>query len=349
MIIGIDYRLAASSHRGMGRYCREIVDKLFLIDSVNQYILYIDTDCDKLLPANFSWHKIPTTNYVLGEQVFLPIAMLKDKLDVMWSTSNTFPLLAPSSIKLVTTVHDLIFMYKFPKGQSFTQRVGALYRRWIMLLGKNRVDRYITVSNFSASELNRIFKIKESVITYNCIESFYKKSQTHKPPICNEEYYFTLSADAPSKNMNFLLDAFKNKLPEKKLIVGGIKNRSQLRDRYNVPNIVFLEDGVSDIVLIDHYMNCKAFIFVSLQEGFGIPPLEALSCGAKVICSNATSLPEVIGEHGLLINPKNEDDLIDKIERIDDFEINKESLNLHLKQFVDWTTPAQTVLNVLQK
>lgn len=349
MIIGIDYRLAASSHRGFGRYSREIVEKLFEIDKVNQYILYIDTDCNKQLPANFRWHKIPTSNYILGEQIFMPIFLRQDKIDVMWSTSNTFPLFVPSSVKLVVTVHDLIFMYKLPKNQNFVQRVGALYRRAVILLGKNIVDQYITVSNFSASELNRILNIKNATITYNCIESFYKKAKIHTPPPCNEEFYFTLSADAPSKNLDFLLSAFMNKLPDKKLVVGGVKDKSPLRTKYAAQNITFLKDGVPDSDLLDHYMNCKAFIYVSIQEGFGIPPLEALACGAKVICSNATSLPEVIGDNGMLINPKNEDDLIEKIKNIDSFNLNENNVKQHLEQFIDWNVPANVVANILQK
>ncbi|MEG1648959.1 MAG: glycosyltransferase family 1 protein [Rikenellaceae bacterium] len=349
MIIGIDYRLAASSHRGMGRYCREIVDKLFKIDSINKYILYIDTDCDKKLPENFRWHKLPTTNYILGEQLALPLMMRRDKIDVMWSTSNTFPIFISSKIKLVVTVHDLIFMYALPKGQNFTQRIGALYRRWVMKLSHRRVDKYITVSHFSAHELARIFHISDSVITYNCIESFFKKAATHKPTRFADKFYFTLSADAPSKNMNFLLDAFKYKLPDKKLIVAGIKDKSPLRNEYTTSNITFLKDGVSDSTLLDHFMMCEAFIYVSLQEGFGIPPLEALACGAKVICSNATSLPEVIGENGILINPKDEKSLINAIDQIKSFKISPDDLDSHLQQFTDWKIPAQIVHNILCK
>ncbi|MEG2759103.1 MAG: hypothetical protein RR908_04445, partial [Rikenellaceae bacterium] len=84
MIIGIDYRLAASSHRGMGRYCREIVEKLFIMDTKNQYVLYIDDKCDKPLPHNFRFHKLPTSNFIIGEQIIMPFFIIKDKIDVLW-------------------------------------------------------------------------------------------------------------------------------------------------------------------------------------------------------------------------------------------------------------------------
>lgn len=349
MIIGIDYRLAASSHRGMGRYCREIVDKLSALDSENQYILYIDTDCTKELPQNFRWHRLPTSNFILGEQFVLPIMMLRDKIDVMWSPSNTFPLFTPPGIKLVVTVHDLIFMYPLPKGQNFTQRIGALYRRCVMTLGRWRADRFVTVSHFSASELERIFKIRNTTITYNCIESFYKKATAHTTDRVRQDYYFTLSADAPSKNLPFLLATFTDKLTDKKLVVGGIKDDSPLRAEYNSPNITFLKNGISDSQLLDYYMSCRAFIYVSLQEGFGIPPLEALACGAKLICSNATSLPEVVGGHGILIDPRQVSDLMSAINDIDNFKVDPQSLNSHLEQFIDWTSPARIIHNILTK
>ncbi|MEG2317472.1 MAG: glycosyltransferase family 1 protein [Rikenellaceae bacterium] len=346
MIIGIDYRLAASSHRGMGRYCREIVEKLFIMDTKNQYVLYIDDKCDKPLPHNFRFHKLPTSNFIIGEQIIMPFFIIKDKIDVLWSPSNTFPLITPRHIKLVTTIHDLIFMYKLPKGQNFIQRVGALYRRYVLKLGHKRIDSCITVSEFSASEIKRIFNITDVTITYNCIEAFYKKTKDIKQDK-KENFYFTLSADAPSKNLKFLLEAFRNKLSGEKLIIAGVKDTSPLRELYSSQDITFLNDGISDDELIKLYMSCKAFIYVSLQEGFGIPPLEALSCGSKVICSYATSLREVVGECGILIDPKNEDSLLKAISDIDNFDITQEKIDLHLSQFIDWSVPASIVLKTL--
>lgn len=349
MNIGIDYRLAAASHRGMGRYCREIVEKLFDMDKENKYVLYTDTDCDKPLPPNFRWHKIPTANFILGEQVFLPLAISNDRIDVLWSPSNTFPLFMPRGVKLVVTIHDLIFMYKLPKGQNIIQRIGALYRRWVLKLGYKRIDTCITVSEFSASEIRRIFNIKDVRITYNCIEAFYKKT---RDCLTSEkaDFYFTLSADAPSKNLPFLLNAFKNKLPNNKLVIGGVKNNSPLREQYQSGQIIFLNDGVPDELLIEHYLKCKAFVYVSLQEGFGIPPLEALSCGAKVISSYETSLREVVGECGILINPRREDELLEAIEKIADFEVPQTTIDNHLAQFTDWSIPAAIVLkNIISK
>lgn len=348
MVIGIDYRLAVSSHRGMGRYCREIVEKLFDLDHENQYILYVDRECDRVLPPNFRWHKLPApANYIVGEQLYMPFLIRRDKLDVMWCTSNTFPLFIPRSVRLVVTVHDLIFMYKLPRGQNFTQRVGALYRRWVMRLGYGRIDKCVTVSQFSAAEIKRIFGLDNIAITYNCIESFYRKMRAYHPSKSPQGYYFTLSADAPSKNLPFLLDAFAHKLTDKRLIVGGVKDNSPLRELYPQPNIVFLADGVSDEELIEHYMSCEAFLYVSLQEGFGIPPLEALACGAKVVCSYETSLREVVDGCGILINPRSEQELLDAIERIGSFSVEQLKIDAHIARFIDWRESAVVIKDCL--
>ncbi|MEG1955960.1 MAG: glycosyltransferase, partial [Mucinivorans sp.] len=193
MVVGIDYRLAASSHRGMGRYAREIVRKLFALDTQNCYILYIDTPCQETLPSNFRWHCLPAAGYILGEQIYLSRAVRHDKVDVLWSTSNTFPLWLPRRVKLIVTIHDLIFMYPLPRGQNFVQRIGALYRRVVVRCGIKRVDKVVTVSQFSADELKRIFKIDKATITYNCIESFYNLSRNTGKVIVDYKFYFTLS------------------------------------------------------------------------------------------------------------------------------------------------------------
>ncbi|MEG0795808.1 MAG: glycosyltransferase family 1 protein [Odoribacter sp.] len=349
MVIGIDYRLAASSCRGMGRYSREIVKKLFDIDSLNQYILYIDTDCNECLPYNFRWHKLPTANYIVGEQIYLACAVRSDKLDVLWSTSNTFPLIIPNRVRLIVTIHDLIFMYSLPNHQNFTQRVGALYRRAVANLGIRRVDQVVTVSEFSAHEIKRILKIDNVVITYNCIESFYAAASNKQCAPMTDKFYFTLSADAPSKNLNFLLNVFSNRLSTQKLVVGGIKERSKLREKYKFSNIVFLKEGIDDSELIGYYQHCEAFIYVSLFEGFGIPPLEALACGAKIICSNATSLPEVVNDNGLLIDPTNEKELIEAVKNISNFEIDNNKREKHLEKFINWQTSAFIIKSLWAK
>ncbi|MEG1956088.1 MAG: glycosyltransferase, partial [Mucinivorans sp.] len=156
------------------------------------------------------------------------------------------------------------------------------------------------------------------------------------------------SADAPSKNIDFLLRSFAEKLPLKNLIVGGIKTDSPLREKYlPFKNILFLDNGISDSLLIGYYKGCQAFIYVSLMEGFGIPPLEALACGAKVICSNATSLPEVVGQQGLLIDPTNQSELLKAIEKIETFETEKSLTEQHLQKFVDWERPAKIIKNLI--
>lgn len=94
---------------------------------------------------------------------------------------------------------------------------------------------------------------------------------------------------------------------------------------------------VTDEELIALYSTCKVFCFLSLYEGFGIPPLEALSCGANVVVSNTSSLPEVVGDVGITVDPMNEDDVIDGIKRsiYQNKEKYMEEVTEHLKKY-DW-------------
>jgi hypothetical protein len=152
MIIGIDYRLAVSSNRGMGRYCREIVRQLLSIDMVNHYVLYVDMHITDKFPDNVTIKQIPTRNFILGEQLYLSRFAKKDRINVLWSPYNTFPLFLPRKIGLVVTIHDLIFWNR-PIGKSnFTQKIGRIYRKYCLLLGKCRINNCFTVSEFSQKE-----------------------------------------------------------------------------------------------------------------------------------------------------------------------------------------------------
>lgn len=348
MRIGIDYRLASSSYRGMGRYCREITRKIAELDLQNQYILYSADPVSESFPNNFKVKIIPTRNYILGEQIYIPYYAKKDELDVLWSPANTFPLFLAHHIKQVVTIHDLIFLEPTKGTQTLHQKIGRFYRRMIIKFGKKHIDQCLTVSKYSAQIIMSKLKLNNIGITYNSVETFYNSVQHYSDTIPRKGFYFTLSGDAPSKNLLFLIQTFKTRLSDQKLIIAGVSENSPIRSETN-ENICFLDMGVSDAVLIQLYRECKAFIFLSLQEGFGIPVLEALICNAPVICSNTTSLPEITNGFAYLIEPTDSDALIHAIDEVNNLEINNEHLQQHLQPFLSWKESAQVTVNHLTK
>ncbi len=349
MKIAIDYRLAARSNRGMARYCREIVHMLMEIDQTNNYILYIDTDkkYDLALPGNFTIHETKTKNYIIGEQWSIPRLLHIDKPDIYWAPYNTFPLKLPKKTILVVTIHDLIFLKKINNPISIKQRIGRMYRTLVVRLGLSRINHVVSVSQYSAAEIKKTLHIQDVTITYNCVDNFIgkiKRATTIIEPYPGP-YFFTLSGDAPSKNLLFVINLFKKDLPNETLIIAGIHTDSHIR-KESSEHIIFLPYGISDEELIAYYSKCKAFIFLSIYEGFGIPILEALSCNARIIASNKTSIPEVVGNCGILVDPNNYNQCLDAIRNIDKYIFNPEETKKQIALFSNWNTQATTLLNL---
>lgn len=338
----------------MARYCQEIVKELIELDNENEYVLIIDkTPKENLINnGNFRYVQISNSNFIIGEQISIPQILFKEKFDVFWSPNNTFPVFKPKTTKLLVTVHDVIFLYSIDKSISFYQRIGALYRRYILKGFFKKVNCFFTVSYFSKSELLRLLPIKVPIdITYNCIDKFASKVEAIKrqePQLKSENYFFTVSGDGPNKNLNTLLSVFETYFPSENLIIGGVSSESKYRKRERA-NIHFLPYGITDEELIKAYLKCKCFLFFSKYEGFGIPLIEAAICGKPILASNTTSIPEIIGDFGNMTDPtyigiKN---LIS--EYITTPTKSRTDYSSLIKRFNNWKIPAEIILKRITK
>jgi glycosyltransferase involved in cell wall biosynthesis len=330
MRIGIDARFAVHDRRGIGTYVLNLVQNLALIDDVNQYILYIDgSDREMVLPhkKNMLVKKMQLSNYFLWEQVMLPMNMMKDKIDMLHCTGVTAPLFLNNKTKLIMTIHDVMFLKNYsqvPKSLVLRQRMGRVYRKFIVPRAVKHASKVITISNFSASDIKtHIPTLNENKIAVNYLaasEIFSKHDDINVDGIRNkynvhEGYILAVSGTDPRKNLEFTIINYlklrdAGKIKEKLLIV-GVHNwsRSQfnrlVKDAKSPEHILFTE-FVSEKELAALYKGAKAVLYLSLYEGFGIPPLEAMTCGAPVITSNTTSIPEIVGDAALMIDPTDE-------------------------------------------
>lgn len=213
-------------------------------------------------------------------------------------------------------LHD-IYGYDCPGDfKNFRSRLIRLYS---ILHAKNisRNARVLfTVSEFSKSQIIKAFKTKPEKIriipngwdhfkTVECDDSIFSKF----PALKKGDFYFTLGSLQKRKNLKWIVDYAKNH-PEETFAVSG-----KVVDGYKSDDISSLKD-LSNVVLLGYVSDeevkslmthCKAFIFPSYYEGFGIPPLEALSVGAKIIVSKAACLPEIYGDTAHYIDPNNSD------------------------------------------
>ncbi len=348
MKLVIDYRLAASSNRGMARYCREMTRELLkMLPTEWEVLLYIDRGSNQPIPEDVKVRVLSTSDYIVGEQICIPYYLKKDKPNVFWAPSNTFPLIRVSGIDYCATIHDLIFFEKVEGPQSLKQRIGRIYRRFVLNYGIKRLKWIMTVSEFSKNALEKRFHVNDVVVTPNCIGHFadkVKKLMTENNYSRNETF-FTVSGDAPSKNFKMLYEWFKEH-PKYKLEAAGFPQHSVYRNDCPL-NITILPPNIPDELLIEKYRTCKAFLFVSKQEGFGIPLLEAMVCHCKIIATRCTSIPEIVEDLAMLIHPNSIKELNSSILSIESFHQDESLYVQRLMKYSDWKDSAKVLFNLI--
>src|SRR5574340_249020 len=159
MKIAIDARLAIRNRRGIGNYTLKLILNLAEIDHENEYILYTHReDNDHVLPQkdNFKISKIVPANYFIWEQVILPFRAKRDVVDILHCTGNTAPLFLDKGVKLITTIHDVMYLkdyFEVPKSAYRYQRMGRFYRKTIVPKAARRAAMLLTVSEFSKDDI----------------------------------------------------------------------------------------------------------------------------------------------------------------------------------------------------
>ena len=226
--------------------------------------------------------------------------------------SNTSPLGKSCGISFI---HD-IYAKEFP--QDFTSTKEKLVRLYSMMhyrnIAKNAI-KVLTVSEFSKKQISRIYKITEDRI--EVIPNGWEHFKSVEPSPFEENdaflapgtYYFTLGSLQKRKNLGWILEYAKNHPQEKFAISGKAVSgfvSGDIQHLNELPNVRLL-GYVSDSQVKYLMQNCRAFVFPSYYEGFGIPPLEALSVGAKIVVGNAASLPEIYKDCAVFINPYDSD------------------------------------------
>jgi glycosyltransferase involved in cell wall biosynthesis len=305
---------------GIGTYLRNLLRHLSRLDAQTEYVLLCRADDSTAMEevgANF--RAIPETakSYSIREQVRIPLALRRERIDLFHAPHYVLPPLTPC--KSVVTIHDCIHL-RFP--QYLPHRLGYAYARSAMWMATHRANRVLTVSEASKRDILRYFHIPEKRIDviYNAIDD--RLGETPQPDEIervrdryqlNAPYVLYAGNIKPHKNLERLIEAFHmlRQDPDlthvKLLIIGDeISKYATLRravHRYKLHKYVRFFGFVPDKTLAVLYRLARVFVFPSLYEGFGFPPLEAMASGTPVITSNVSSLPEVVGDAALLIDP----------------------------------------------
>lgn len=305
MKIAIDIQTTLGQKTGFGNYTQNLVGTLQKVDKTNQYILIRPgSEKDLSTPLRFWW-----------DQVKVPRAAKKVRADILHQPCFSAPLWYQG--KVIVTCHDLIALL-FGKDIPFVSRL--FFGQWMPYSYKG-ADRIIAVSESTKKDLIKLLKIPEEkikVIPEAAGEHF--KPVKEKKLIekvrrkygLGKNYILHVGTLNPRKNLEFLIDVFAEivkKNPNLNLVITGKKGwyyegMFRLVRHFTLEGRVKFTGYVDDSDAPTLYSGALLFAFPSLYEGFGLPPLEAMSCGVPVISSNTSSMPEIIGEAGILINPK---------------------------------------------
>ncbi|CAB1254128.1 glycosyltransferase family 4 protein [Clostridium sp. MT-14] len=370
MKIGIDGR-AAKWYRGtgIGTYTYQLISCLNNIDNINNYLLFMPKSFrnDICLKKNFALNTIPPQNKTsFWEEINIPNKIKHNKIELYHVPQNGVGLPVDKNCKFAITLHDVI-PYKMP--ETVSDRYLKIFSDYIPEIIP-KCDGIITVSNFSKNDIMKAFNFPENKIyvTHLASEDIYKpldknisKYIAKRYYSIDEDYILYVGGFSPRKNILGLIESFNKfiSLYKKpiKLVIAGTKGKSYstYRKRTEILNI---SDKVifPGFISMDHlpyiYNAAKLFVYPSFYEGFGLPPIEAMACGIPVITSNTTSLPEVVGDGALLVNPKDQDDLCQAMLNIlsdDNLKKKLTSLGIQRASQLNWKKTASDTITIYNK
>ncbi len=342
MVIGIEaQRIFRKRKFGIDRVSIALINYLQKIDHTNQYYIFVKSGPDNNViteKSNFKIITLPKVSYPIWEQLYLPKAVLKYKCDILHCTSGTAPL--KCNIPILLTLHDVIFLEKsylkiLLESSRYYNKFGNIYRKIITPFSVKKSHKIITVSEFEKKQIQLFFpmlKQEKIKVIYNGVnKSFQKKDSSVKIKKViakfnlSNNYFFFISGKDPRKNIKNTLRGFhtfkKRNDNEVKIVIlhhkkSEIKRLLKAIKCEKLWNSIILIDYVSNSEIRILYKLSTLFLYTSMREGFGIPILEAMSCGTPVITSNCSSMPEISGTAAHLINPNDAENISEGMDKI---------------------------------
>lgn len=321
MRFGVSARALFRPGYGAARLLADLLLAILKTDTSHEMVLFLDRPLPKNSPfQSFEHHVIGFDTHnlfsrALWDHYLLGKAAVLQKIDCMLCPLHVRPLYCP--VPSVVIVHDMMY-HLYPKEWGPLEGV---YMRMGTSLLSTRASAIVFISWSTANDFKTLFPncsvIKE--VIYPGVPSFVENWEENSSNIQSEKihspFILALGSKYPRKNIESLLMAFhaaSTQIPHD-LVIAGHLSREQLKDfeamLQGVRDRVHFLGLVDDRILAALYRSAEFLVFPSRYEGFGFPVLEAMYSGCPVICSNAGSLSEVIGDAGLLFNPNSIEEL----------------------------------------
>ena len=317
---------------GIGTYTRNLLRHLARIDRDSEYLLLChqpDLGIGAQLGPNFRTVLEPSPNYSVREQIHVPWLLHRERPDVFHAPHYVLP--PAVGCRSLVTIHDCIHLV-FP--QYLPNRAAYVYAKASMWSAARRSNRILTVSEASKRDIIRFLNVppEKIVVVHNAIDERFRVTPSEEAIARVRERYqldhrFVLYVGniKPHKNLVRLIEAFdrlrKCGFDELTLLIIGdeISKLPALRravHSHKLHKHVRFLGYLPDETLAVLYRLAVVFVFPSLSEGFGLPPIEAMACGAPVVTSNVSSLPEVTGGAAVLVDPYDVESIADGIARV---------------------------------
>lgn len=369
--ICIDARFYRRSTAGVGRYTRGLIHHLQSLDTKNEYTVILTPEDYKEWPKereaqypNWKIKVLDIVHYSLAEQTELLNYLNAEQFDLVHFTMFNHPIRyrRPS----VVTIHDLT-MTLFPLRPLWHPRTWAY--RYVMQHAASMAKHVIVPSECTKRDVHRMLRTPEQkiTVTYEAVEPEFKpqNNEKHFQSLrkkfgLTKPFLFFVNAWRPHKGLPDLIEAFL-KVKENhdiQLLIAGKPNPSfptviEAVEHGKAKTADILTPGfISDEDMVSLYSMCNGFVFTSHYEGFGLGALEALACGAPTICSDSSSLPEVVGGAAILYPTGETDQLADAIAKLVSEPKLQQSLRekglVRAQQF-SFDKMAQETLDVYQK
>jgi glycosyltransferase involved in cell wall biosynthesis len=346
MRIGLDATAIPLNRAGAGNYIFNLMAGLARIDAENQYFIFSK-------PEHIKEWKITQPNFLFlscasgyrplrlaWEQCVLPMMVRQHKIDLLHSPHYTMPLLCPC--RSVVTFCDMIF-FLHPEVHSLSKRI---FFRAMMSASSRRADAIIAISESTARDVRDLLRVAPDKVHAIPLAA----GSNYRPiadrnavnRVCRQyglqagEYVLFIGVLEPRKNIPVLLHAYRelaNRGIRQKLAIVG-KKGWMFDEIFSTVQTLKIEDKVvftgyvpeKDLPAL--YNGACLFVYPSLYEGFGLPVLEAMSCGTPVVTSNVSSMPEIVGDAGILVDPHDVHQLTEGLIKV----ISDDNLGRSLRQ-----------------
>lgn len=368
MRIAVNTRLLLKDRlEGIGRYANETLKRIVLAHPEHEFIFFFDRPYDSQFI--YADNITPVVLFPQARHPFLYLwwfhysvkkALKKYQVDVFLSPDGYLPL--GSKVPSIPVIHDLAFLH-YP--EQIVKLEKWYYNKYFPKYVK-QAAKVITVSNYTKQDINKQYgrSLDDITVTYNAADTSFKAldntDSIKQQYTSGSEYFVYVGAMHPRKNIARLIEGFtlfkKQTNSNKKLVLVG-RYAWQTEDINNAyesseykSDIIFT-GRVSDDDLVKLVAAAYSMVYVPYFEGFGIPIVEAFNCEVPVITSNVTSMPEVAGDAGLLVDPFSVNDIARGLEEMNNTEVHNTLTQkaIERKNAFSWDKSAEQLWQVIEE